>query len=289
MKIATYRWGGRRYAGLVSPDGRSVTPLALDERVKTRGALVLVEALAQGQPMPRAAGASLPVAAVELDAPFPLPRRNIFCVGINYRTHAAEFAASGIDASLASVPEHPVVFSKVPDCVIAPGAAIRIPGDVSQAIDYEAELLVVIGKGGRGIPASRALDHVFGYTAFNDVTARDLQKRHKQFLLGKSLDTFGPMGPWVVTADEVDASDLRVRLWVNGEVRQDQSTRDLIFGVPALIEAISAGVTLVPGDLIATGTPGGVGIGFDPPKYLRPGDRVRIEIDGVGVLENPVS
>ena len=271
----------------MSADGRNVTPLAVDERAKTRGALVLVEALAGGAPMPRAAGASLPLAAVELDAPFPLPRRNIFCVGINYRTHAAEFAKSGIDPSLTSAPEYPVVFSKVPDCVIAPGAAIRIPAGVSQAVDYEAELMVVIGKGGRGIPASRALDHVFGYTIFNDVTARDVQKRHKQFLLGKSLDTFGPMGPWVVTADELASGDARVRLWVNGELRQDQSTRDLIFDVATLIETISAGVTLYPGDLIATGTPGGVGIGFDPPKYLRSGDKVRIEIDGIGVLENP--
>jgi 2-keto-4-pentenoate hydratase/2-oxohepta-3-ene-1,7-dioic acid hydratase in catechol pathway len=228
------------------------------------------------------------VGAVELEAPFPLPRRNIFCVGINYHTHASEFAASGIDASLASVPEYPVVFSKVPDCVIAPGAAIRIPGGVSHAVDYEAELMVVIGKGGRGIPASRAQDHVFGYTNFNDVTARDVQKRHKQFLLGKSLDTFGPMGPWIVTADEVDGGNTGIRLWVNGELRQEASTRDLIFGIPALIEAISAGITLVPGDLIATGTPGGVGIGFDPPKYLRAGDKVRMQIDGIGVLENTV-
>jgi 2-keto-4-pentenoate hydratase/2-oxohepta-3-ene-1,7-dioic acid hydratase in catechol pathway len=272
----------------VSADGRNVTPLAVDARAQTRGALVLVESLAGGGAMPRADGPSLPVSAVELEAPFPLPRRNIFCVGINYRTHAAEFAASGIDASLSSLPEHPVVFSKVPDCVIAPGAAIRIPAGVSQAIDYEAELMVVIGKGGRGIAASRALDHVFGYTIFNDVTARDLQKRHKQFLIGKSLDTYGPMGPWVVTADEIDARDARVRLWVNGEPRQDQSTRDLVFDVATLIESISAGITLVPGDLIATGTPGGVGIGFDPPKYLRSGDKVKIEIDGIGALENPV-
>jgi 2-keto-4-pentenoate hydratase/2-oxohepta-3-ene-1,7-dioic acid hydratase in catechol pathway len=163
-----------------------------------------------------------------------------------------------------------------------------MPGGLSRAIDYEAELMVVIGRGGRGIPASRALDHVFGYTCFNDVTARDLQKRHKQFLIGKSLDTFGPMGPWIVTADELDGGNTGIRLWVNGELRQEATTRHLIFGVPALIECISAGITLMPGDLIATGTPGGVGIGFDPPKYLRAGDKVRMEIDGIGVLENPV-
>jgi len=288
VRIATYRWGGRRCVGLVSADARNVTPLAVDERAKTRGALVLIEALAEGAAMPRAAGPSLPLSAVELEAPIPLPRRNIFCVGINYRTHAAEFGRSGIDASLTAAPDDPVVFSKVPDCVIAPGAAICMPRELSEAIDYEAELMVVIGRGGRGIPASRALDHVFGYTCFNDVTARDLQKRHKQFLIGKSLDTFGPMGPWIATADEIDGGNTGIRLWVNGELRQDASTRDLIFGIPALIEAISAGITLKPGDLIATGTPGGVGIGFNPPKYLRTGDKVRIEIDGIGVLENPV-
>ena len=288
MRIATYRWGGRRCVGLVSADGRNVTPLAVDDRAKTRGALVLIESLAEGGAMPRPAGASLPVSAVELEAPLPRPRRNIFCVGLNYRMHVGEWAASGIDSSMTSAPEDPVIFSKVPDCVIAPGAAIRMPGGLSSAIDYEAELLVVIGRGGRAIPASRALDHVFGYTCFNDVTARDLQKRHKQFLIGKSLDTFGPMGPWIVTADEIDGGDTGIRLRVNGELRQEASTRDLIFGIPTLIEAISAGITLVPGDLIATGTPGGVGIGFTPPKYLRSGDKVRIEIDGIGVLENPV-
>jgi 2-keto-4-pentenoate hydratase/2-oxohepta-3-ene-1,7-dioic acid hydratase in catechol pathway len=132
------------------------------------------------------------------------------------------------------------------------------------------------------------MDHVWGYTAFNDVTARDLQRRHRQWLIGKSLDTFGPMGPCLVSADELDGADTRVRLWVNDELRQDARTRDLIFGIPQLIEAISAGITLAPGDIIATGTPAGVGIGFDPPKYLKRGDRVRIEIDGIGVLENPV-
>jgi 2-keto-4-pentenoate hydratase/2-oxohepta-3-ene-1,7-dioic acid hydratase in catechol pathway len=252
------------------------------------GALALIESLADGQALPRTAGASLPLSAVKLDAPLPLPRRNIFCIGVNYRPHAVEFAASGIDASITGAPEHPVVFSKVPECVIAPGAPIRMPGALSSAVDYEAELLVVIGKGGRAIPASRALEHVFGYTCFNDVTARDLQKRHKQFLIGKSLDTFGPMGPWLVSADELDGGNTRVRCFVNGELRQDASTRELIHGIPALIETISAGITLVPGDLIATGTPGGVGIGFDPPKYLRAGDRVRVDIEGIGALENPV-
>ena len=298
MRIATYWWGGRRCVGRMSVDGRSVTPLALDkragERVREGGALALIETLADGGSMPPAAGPALPLSAVKLDAPLPRPRRNIFCAGVNYRAHAAEWAASGMELQApaqAGAPEnaeYPVIFSKVPDCVIGPGEPIRIPGGVSQAIDYEAELAVVIGKGGRGIRASRALEHVFGYTIFNDVTARDIQRRHKQWLLGKSVDTFGPMGPWLVTADEINAADTRVRCWVNGELRQDARTRDLIFDIPTLIESISTTVSLVPGDVIATGTPGGVGIGFNPPKFLKAGDRVRIEIDGIGVLENPV-
>ena len=302
MRIATYWWGGRRHVGRISADGKSVTPLALEdarspragERAREGGALPLIERLAEGGSMPAASGAALPLSAVRLDAPLPRPRRNIFCAGINYRSHAKEWAASGIEgaprerSAPVETAEYPVIFSKVPECVIGPGEPIRLPGAVSQAVDYEAELAVVIGKGGRAISRTRALEHVFGYTIMNDVTARDVQKRHRQFLLGKSLDTFGPMGPWIVTRDELDASATRVRCWVNGELRQDASTRDLIFDIPALIESISAGVSLIPGDVIATGTPGGVGIGFDPPKYLQRGDRVRIEIDGIGVLENAV-
>ncbi len=172
--------------------------------------------------------------------------------------------------------------------MIADGEAIRYPAGVSDGVDYEAELGVVIGTGGRGIAKADALKHVWGYTIINDVTARDWQGRHKQWFLGKSFDTFCPMGPWIVTADAVDVADMTVKCWVNGELRQDANTRDLIFDVPTLIETISAGITLYPGDVIATGTPAGVGIGFDPPKYLRPGDRVRIEIGGIGTLTNPI-
>ncbi|HEX9080606.1 MAG TPA: fumarylacetoacetate hydrolase family protein [Desulfuromonadaceae bacterium] len=292
MKIATYWHGGTRQVGRLSGDGRSVTPLALGEEGRDRGALALVERMAQGLPVPEAAAPALPLEAVRLDAPLPRPRRNIFCVGKNYHEHAREFARSGFDTSLAKpgddIPSHPIIFSKVPESVVGPGVPIRIPAGVSEAIDYEAELAVVIGRGGRGIPADRAMGHVWGYTIINDVTARDWQQRHKQWLLGKSFDTFCPMGPWLVTADELEGADTRVRCWVNDELRQDARTTDLIFDIPTLIATISAGITLHPGDLIATGTPVGVGIGFTPPKYLRPGDRVRIEIDGIGTLENPV-
>jgi len=225
-----------------------------------------------------------------LKVPVARPRRNIFCVGKNYRPHAAEFARSGFDSSAAAgdVPAHPIIFSKPPECVIGNGEPILIDPSVSTAIDYEAELGVIIGAGGRGITRENALAHVLGYTIINDVTARDLQGRHSQWLLGKSQDTFCPMGPHMVTADDIDLGDTAIKCWVNGELRQDANTRDLIFDVPTLIATISAGLTLLPGDIIATGTPAGVGIGFKPPVYLKDGDVVRIEIVGIGVLENPV-
>lgn len=292
MPIATYRWGGRRCVGIVSPDAREVTPLDLGERGRSVGALAYVEQIASGGSAPRPAGPRLPLSAVTLEAPIPLPVRNIFCAGVNYRPHAAEFARSGYGAQPATqseIPEHPVIFTKVPDCVVAPGAPIELPPRaVSDAVDYEAELAVVIGRGGRAIAASRAMEHVFGYTIFNDVTARDLQRKHRQWIIGKSLDSFGPMGPWLVDTGELDGADTTVRCWVNGELRQEGHTRDLIFTIGDLIEAISAGITLRPGDIIATGTPAGVGIGFTPARFLKSGDVVRIEIDGIGVLENPV-
>ena len=290
MKLVTYSWGGRRHVGVVSADGRTVTPLSQDKRAETLGAAALIGLMAAGKAFPRASGVAMPLSAVTLEAPIPRPRRNIFCAGVNYRAHASEFARSGFDQPAAQViPEYPVIFTKVPDCVIGPGQPIRIPDHISTSIDYEAELGVVIGKGGVGISRSRAMEHVWGYTIINDVTARDLQHRHRQWLIGKSLDSFCPMGPWIVSADEIDGQNLQVRCWVNDELRQDASTRDLIFDIPSLIEAISAGITLVPGDVIATGTPAGVGIGFDPPRFLKRGDRVRIAIEGLGELTNPVT
>jgi 2-keto-4-pentenoate hydratase/2-oxohepta-3-ene-1,7-dioic acid hydratase in catechol pathway len=236
-----------------------------------------------------------PISIEEVDilAPIPRPPRSLFCVGKNYREHAVEFTKSGFDSSASSqteaIPEHPIIFSKVQDCVIAHGQAVQYPEGVSDGLDYEAELAVIIGRGGRAIPRSRALEHVFGYAIFNDVTARDLQARHKQWLIGKSLDTFGPFGPWIVTADEIDPADLDIRCWVNGELRQSSNTRHLIFDVQTLIETISAGLTLHTGDIIATGTPAGVGIGFTPPRYLARGDKMTVEISKLGRLENTVA
>ena len=290
MKIAAYLDRGRPGVGIVSSDLQSVLPLALAEAELARGALPVVEMLAAGAQLP-ATGAPVALDAVQLRAPIPQPRRNIFCVGKNYHAHAKEFAGSGFDSSAKSggeIPAAPIIFTKVPECVIANGDAIVVPTDVSTAIDYEAELALVIGRGGRRIRKEDAMSHVWGYTIVNDVTARDWQSRHQQWDMGKSFDTFCPMGPWLVSADELDGTDTRVRCWVNDELRQDATTRDFIFDIPTLIETLSAGITLFPGDVIATGTPVGVGIGFKPPKYMKPGDVVRVEIDGIGTLENPV-
>ncbi len=222
-------------------------------------------------------------------APIPVPRRNLFCVGKNYRAHAREFAASGYDAGAAAggdLDPFPAVFTKPPSTVVGPGAVVPLHRHVTRQVDYEAELAVIIGQPGRDIPREAALDHVFGYAILNDVTARDRQRDHRQWFLGKALDGFCPMGPWITTADEVDAGALDIRCWVNGDLRQAANTRDLIFDIPSLIATLSAGLTLQAGDIIATGTPAGVGVGFDPPRFLSPGDRVRIEIAGLGVLEN---
>jgi len=290
MRIAAYIHQNQPGVGLVSADLKEVRPIELQAHQRALGALPLIEAMARGEPLP-AAGAALPLDQVRLTAPLPRARRNIFCVGKNYHAHAKEFAGSGFDSSAKSggdIPAHPIIFTKVPECVIGPGDTIVIPADVSTAIDYEAELAVVIGKGGKGIKAADAMQHVWGYTIVNDVTSRDWQSRHQQWHMGKSFDTFCPMGPWLVSADECDGTRTQVRCWVNGEERQNASTTDLIFDIPKLIETLSAGITLYPGDVIATGTPVGVGIGFTPPKYLKPGDVVRVEIDGIGVLENPI-
>jgi 2-keto-4-pentenoate hydratase/2-oxohepta-3-ene-1,7-dioic acid hydratase in catechol pathway len=285
MRIASWSWGGRPQAGPVSADGRELTPLAVAD--PELGALSIVLALSAGAPLPAQSGPRLPLAAVHLCAPLPRPRRNLFCIGRNYRAHAAELAASIFRDSVNKDNDWPMVFSKVPETVIGPHDTVRLPGKaVSTQIDYESELAVIIGRGGRDIARSRAMEHVFGYTIVNDVTARDVQARHGQWHLGKSFDTFCPMGPWIVTADEVDGRDTRVRGWVNGELRQEGRTQDMIFDIPRLIEDCSRGITLHPGDVIATGTPSGVGMGMSPPQWLRHCDVVRIEIDGVGVIEN---
>ena len=287
MRLASWSWGGRDHVGTISADGREATPLAV--RDATAGVLPLIQGAARGEPMPEAAGTRLPVEVITLRAPLPRPLRSLFCVGRNYHAHAAELAGSVFRAAQTEAESWPIVFGKLADCVIGPHDTVRLPvPGASVQIDYESELAVVIGLGGRDIPRSRAMEHVYGYTIVNDVTARDVQMRHQQWDLGKSFDTFCPMGPWIVTADELDGRATRVRGWVNGELRQDGQTRDMIFDIPTLIETCSRGITLHPGDVIATGTPSGVGMGLKPPRWLRAGDVVRIEIDGIGAIENRI-
>lgn len=213
-----------------------------------------------------------------LDAPIPRPGRNVFCLGRNYKEHAAERGAEA--------PPHPVYFTKVPESVIAPGGKI-VHHAVTKELDYEVELAVVIGTAGRDLPRERALEHVFGYTIINDVTARDLQKRHGQWFKGKTLDTFCPMGPVLVTADEIpDPQALAITLRVNGETRQSSHTSKMIFPVDECIAVLSEGFTLLPGDVIATGTPEGVGAALG--KFLRAGDKIEAEVERIGVLRNHV-
>lgn len=285
MKLATFDVGGERRVGMVDEVRQTVSPFDLPQEEARRGLLALI-GRAKLPPVLN----PIPLREVRLEAPIPRPIRNIFCVGKNYHEHAKEFASSGFDSSaaLGTVPQHPIIFSKLPDCVVPHRAPVLLDRAVSTAIDYEAELAVIIGSEGRRIGKDKALDHVWGYTIINDVTARDLQGRHSQWLIGKSQDTFGPMGPWAVTRDEIDLGNTQVRCWINDEIRQDQSTAALIFDVPTLIATISEGITLMPGDIIATGTPAGVGIGFKPPRYLMPGDVMKVEISGIGVLENEV-
>ncbi len=238
-----------------------------------------------------AAGASrLARDGVRLLAPIPRPRKNIIAVGRNYRDHAKEFSASGFDASEKQmIPDHPVVFTKSPTSVVGPDEPIVLANDPTGTTDYEGEMGVVIGRAGRNIRREDALDHVFGWTVVNDVTARDLQKRHVQWFIGKSPDSFCPMGPCITTVDELpDIGESWIRTWVNGELRQEAPISALIFDVPTLIATLSEVMTLEPGDVLATGTGLGVGIGFDPPRYLQTGDVVEIAIDGIGTLRNPV-
>lgn len=231
------------------------------------------------------AGAVLP-AATPLLAPLPRPAKNVFCVGRNYAEHIAEGARA--QNTTIAVTEVPVYFTKPPTAVVGPGAEVPIFAHVSTQIDYEVELAVVIGTPGRDIPKDRALSHVFGYTIMNDITARDVQRRHGgQYFKGKGLDGSAPMGPWIVTADAMDAPQATgIRTFVNGEKRQDGSTAQMIFDIPTLIASLSEGLTLEAGDILATGTPSGVGYAMTPPQFLTDGDEVTCEIDGIGRLTN---
>jgi 2-keto-4-pentenoate hydratase/2-oxohepta-3-ene-1,7-dioic acid hydratase in catechol pathway len=276
-----------RQSGLIGPGGSapsSIVDIIAGGEAALQDCLSIQKAVADGNLQQ----ACLAAGSFSILAPIPRPAKNVFCVGKNYAAHVSEGArAQKIDAGL---PEFPVYFTKPPTAVVGPGAQIRLDPAISTHMDYEVELAVIIGRPGRDIPASRALDHIFGFTILNDITARDVQRRHGgQFFKGKGLDTSCPLGPDIITLDELPGFDsLTIRLSVNGELRQDGNTRDMIFPIPELIESLSAGITLEPGDILATGTPSGVGYAMEPPNFLKHGDEVTCEIEGVGTLTNTI-
>ena len=282
--------GGRDVLDLgaaLARDGTELSPCTfldwLDlDAVGMREARLVLGRLVEDEPgleAMRATRTVMPLDRIRLVSPVPRPGK-LICIGLNYRDHARE---SGM-----AIPERPVVFSKFTTSVIGPDQPVLLPA-ISTQVDYEAELAVVIGRKARRVPKERALDHVLGYTNFNDVSARDLQFADSQWQRGKSCDTFAPMGPFLVTADEVpDPHRLGIRLRLNGRTLQDSNTDQLIFGVPELVAFLSESITLEPGDVIATGTPPGVGFARKPPIYLKDGDVMEVEIDGLGVLRNTV-
>jgi 2-keto-4-pentenoate hydratase/2-oxohepta-3-ene-1,7-dioic acid hydratase in catechol pathway len=286
MKFATCLFNNQTQVGLVSDNEKEITFFQLSEAELAAGVLSLINRYHASKATPPLSSTRIPIDQVKLLAPIPRPHRNIFCVGRNYHAHAKELSASVFKDSNADPNSWPIVFTKVPECVVGPFDHVLLPTEISKQIDYEAELAVVIGKGGKNISRENAMSYVFGYTVVNDVTARDVQMRHQQWDLGKSFDTFCPMGPWVVTADSFDGLNAQVKCWVNGTLRQDGNASHMIFDIPTLIETCSRGITLQPGDIIATGTPAGVGMGLNPPVYLQNGDIVKVEIAGIGFIEN---
>ena len=286
MKFITFERDGRALAGVWLGEGHIA-----DLSSAFGSILELIDAGAEGMRTARAMAADpdlhLSAGAVQLLAPIPRTRKNVFCIGRNYVEHVAEGArAAGQETKL---PEYPQIFTKAPTAINAPGAPVRLDESLTKLLDYEVELAVVIGKAGRDIPKERAYEHVFGYTIANDVTARDLQRRHEQWFKGKSLDSSLPLGPWIVDAEEIgDPTTLELSLTVNGEQRERATTSMMIFDIPTIIASLSAGMTLEPGDVIATGTPSGVGYAMTPPQGLKDGDVVVARIDRIGELESPI-
>ena len=288
MKLITFRTGDTVAAGYIDGDEAVVCA----EGVGAERALLNVieggtDALAAWS---KAGKRRVPMSELCYLAPIPEPRRDVFCVGKNYHAHAAEFHSSGFDSSAKeTIPSHPVIFTKATTSVCGPGAVVKGSLDPTNSVDYEGEVGVVIGKRCFQVSKADAYDHVFGYVTVNDVTSRELQKDHNQWVIGKGIDTFCPMGPWIATRDEVgDVTELELVTRINGEKRQHAKVSDLIFDIATLIHTVSRTMTLLPGDIIATGTPVGVGIGFKPPRYLGAGDVMEVEITGLGTLENTI-
>jgi 2-keto-4-pentenoate hydratase/2-oxohepta-3-ene-1,7-dioic acid hydratase in catechol pathway len=297
MKFVTFARGVRHDVGLWL-EGRGVLDLKLAAELSGESldasdmvgliaggpaALDAARNLARNPP----ADALYPANEVRLLAPIPRPAKNVFCVGRNYLEHVRE--GDRMFDRKDDLPKVPNFFTKAPTAVVGPDAEVRWPSKLTQAFDYEVELGVVIGVAGRDIPRAHAYDHVFGYTIINDVTARDLQRSHVQWFKGKSLDTSCPMGPWIVDADELgDPASLELTFFLNGQERQRATVDMMIFDIPTIIESLSAGMTLEPGDVIATGTPSGVGFAMEPKGLLKGGDVMECRIDRIGVLRNTV-
>lgn len=291
MKLVTFESNGTLGAGYVNGDEVVVCQSGSDAGMAVRN---LIENGADGLEAWKACGENgatrLALDDVKLLSPIPEPRRDILCVGKNYYAHANEFHSSGFDSSgKEAVPSAPIIFTKATTSIVGPGATVNGSLDPTNTVDYEGELGVVIGPRAFQVPKDKAYDYVFGYVIMNDVTSRELQRHHNQWTIGKSLDTFCPMGPYIFTADEIgDVDAMVLETEINGETRQKASVADLIFDIPTLIETMSATMTLLPGDIIATGTPDGVGIGYNPPKYLSKGDRMTVRITGLGELINTI-
>ena len=277
MKLITYRYENKEYVGVLTADESAVHPLPYGD----------MTALIEDQLSAAAAAESLPISVVQVLAPIPRPRQDVICLGINYKAHADE--AEQYSTEFKKEKPIPIYFSKRVSEAVGPDGYIESHPGLVERLDYEAELAVIIGKTAKNVPAEQAEEYIFGYTVLNDVSARVLQTSHKQWYFGKSLDGFTPMGPAIVTADEIPfPPKLRICTCVNGEVRQDSTTDLLITGIADIIAELSSGMTLLPGTIIATGTPAGVGMGFDPPKFLKSGDTVECSIEGIGTLRNIV-
>ena len=291
MKLGTCLYNDKTFVCIAQTEGVLLPALdpAFDQAV-WRDMISLIESGTDLSAMLANATDTMRVkfADITLLAPIPRPRKNVMCLGLNYLEHAEE-TANQIGRT-GKAPQYPIVFTKCPTSVIGQDATVPFDPDTCSQLDWEAELGVVLGKGGKKIAAANALDHVFGYTVINDLSARDIQLSHKQYFLGKSLDGGCPMGPWIVTADDIaDPQNLAIACRVNGVTKQASNTRNMIFNVASIIEWLSRGMTLEAGDVIATGTPSGVGFVREPPEFLLPGDVVECEVECVGVLRNSIS
>lgn len=289
MKFVTYKYKGAEHVGVLTADESAVIPAA-ELGLKAESMLELIDKLGGKLPAVSDNAKAIALADVKIEAPIPEPRQDVICLGLNYRDHVEE--ATRADAVFDVQRGDAVYFSKRLQRAVAPGDKIDGHFDICDSLDYEVELGVIIGRDAKNVKAADAGKYIFGYTIINDVSARNLQTRHKQWYFGKSLDDFTPMGPCILSADTVGAMpELNIRCYVNGEKRQDSNTRMMIFDIPYIIEELSAGMTLKAGTVIATGTPSGVALGMDPSvqKYLASGDVVRCEIDEIGVLENTIA